>query len=60
MFGGAHSGHKSVGAGKGDKSRHVFNEAWRANYDFIDFSGSVTGFERHPKKAGAQIKKYRG
>ena len=34
----------NVGAGKGDASRHKLDDAWRANYDEIDFSGSCTEF----------------
>jgi hypothetical protein len=58
LFGNAHSRNKSVGAGKGDKPRHVFDESWRSNYDGIDWSGSVSGFNVHPKKSNTQIKKY--
>lgn len=46
----------NVGAGKGDKPRtNLGSPAWRANYDDIDWSGSVSGFVRSGRRL---VKRY--
>jgi hypothetical protein len=45
----------NVGAGKGDKPRHRFDQSYRDNHDAIDWSGSVLGWEQHD---GKQVKRY--